>query len=183
MKLLNVQKARSIWLLEVQDLNPTGFDLWPMTAAIQNRYNFGKAPSREQSRVNNEGGVQFADGSFVLADSRRIAISALSIYNDGFVADTRTDSFATDEFLEDVLHFCINTFSLTYDSQTRKKRGYLSELIVTTELPRQRWRQASIVCEYALRVYGRSDFVTVRGRGSPIFGGPRYPGKDQSIQY
>jgi hypothetical protein len=57
----------------------------------------------------------------------------LSIYNDGFVADTRTDSFATDEFLEDVLHFCINTFSLTYDSQTRKKRGYLSELIVTTE--------------------------------------------------
>jgi hypothetical protein len=133
MKLLNVQKARSIWLLEVQDLNPTGFDLWPMMEAIQNRYSFAKAPSREQSRINTEGGIQFAEGSFVPADSRRIAVAALSIYNDGFVADTRTDSFATDEFLNDVLQFCRKTFSLTYDPQMAQKRGYLSELIVTTE--------------------------------------------------
>jgi len=47
MNLLSIRNARSIWLMQIEDMNPHGLDLIPVLVAIKSRYGFQKAPKPE----------------------------------------------------------------------------------------------------------------------------------------
>jgi hypothetical protein len=132
MELLNVIRARVIWLIYIQDINPHGKNInayiidW-----LRNKYKFLKCPSSIYER--NEGGaLVFSDGSFKSKDGSDISVD-LAIYNDGFIADTRSSTKDTELFLEDVLHSLIKDFDLVYSPEMLRKKLYVSELTLRAE--------------------------------------------------
>ena len=143
MKIKNVKLARSIWLLDLQDLNPRGRDIaGQIFDWVRQRYGFvvgpdPRAPLAENStspvRSGNQPvstGAVFENGRFQVRDQVVIEITKLAVYNDGIVVDTSSSTTSCDEFAQDLLTTAASEFSLAYDEETVRKRMYLSELIV-----------------------------------------------------
>ena len=131
MKLLNVSCARSIWLFPVEDLNPDGLDLVPIMLAVRTRYRFSKSPGRPDE-VSLPDGIRFGGGSFALEDGRQVEVSALKLYQDGLVAETRHSTEATDCFLANLLDFVCKNHGLRFEGDMAQTKSYLSELIVSS---------------------------------------------------
>jgi hypothetical protein len=132
MELLNVIRARVIWLIYIQDINPHGKNInayiidW-----LRNKYKFLKCPSSIYER--NEGGaLVFSDGSFKSKDGSNISVD-LAIYNDGFIADTRSSTKDTELFIEDALYSLVKDFGLVYKQEMLRKKLYVSELTLRTD--------------------------------------------------
>jgi len=132
MDLLNVIRARVIWLIYIQDINPYGKNInayiidW-----LNNKYKFLKCPSSIYER--NEGGaLVFSDGTFKNKDVVDISVD-LAIYNDGFIADTRSSTKDTELFIEDALYSLSKDFGLVYRPEMLRKKLYVSELTLKTE--------------------------------------------------
>ena len=132
MELLNVIRARAIWLIYIQDINPNGRNInayiidW-----LRNKYKFLKCPSSIYER--NEGGaLVFSDGSFKSKDGSNISVD-LAIYNDGFIADTRSSTKDTELFIEDALYSLVKDFGLVYKQEMLRKKLYVSELTLRTD--------------------------------------------------
>ena len=132
MELLNVIRARVIWLIYIQDINPHGKNInayiidW-----LRNKYKFLKYPSSIYER--NEGGaLVFSDGSFKSKDGSNISVD-LAIYNDGFIADTRSSTKDTELFIEDALYSLVKDFGLVYKQEMLRKKLYVSELTLRTD--------------------------------------------------
>ena len=129
---LNVIRARVIWLIYIQDINPHGKNIniniidW-----LSNKYKFLKCPSSIYER--NEGGaLVFSDGNFKSQDESNMSVD-LAIYNDGFIADTRSSTKDTELFIEDALYSLIKDFGLVYRPEMLRKKLYVSELTLRTE--------------------------------------------------
>jgi hypothetical protein len=132
MELKTVQRARSIWLLDLQELNPrgkaVGIDLieW-----LKDAYQFSKVP-KDPNDLDDTKALFFGGGQFQVREE--IFIDAeLRIYNDGLVADTRESTESSDLLLSDVFESAAKEFSLAYKPEMVRKKMYLSELIVSTE--------------------------------------------------
>lgn len=133
LKLLSVRHARSIWLVPIEDLNPRGLDLMPMLDAVRGRYGFQRSPRLEDLSRSVQQGLHFHHGAFK-RQNRQIEVTSFSVYNDGFVAETRDSTDSTDEFLGDLLMFLSQKYGLLFDGSMLREKNYLSALIVTTEL-------------------------------------------------
>ena len=131
MDLLNVRTARSIWLFDVRDLNPTGLSVIPFFSEIKDRYHFlvwPKSPEELSWTDSSAKGIRFADGSFSIENQLRNV--SVIFYNDGVIADTGSNTRDTDLFLQDLLTFAARHFGLECRTDLVHKKQYLSELMV-----------------------------------------------------
>ncbi len=142
MKIKNVKLARSIWLFDLQDLNPSGKDIAKeLFEWIKSAYDFSVAPdlgallaARSNQAANQDKAAIFERGHFQARADVFIEISKLQVYNDGIVIDTPSSTSDGDRFAQDLLDSAVREFSLTYDEETVRRRIYLSELIVRSEV-------------------------------------------------
>jgi hypothetical protein len=139
MKLIHVNQARSVWLFDVSDLNPTGRDFTEeLVAWIKGRYSFTVAPDvkevRAKAGTNNPTALMFQRGRFQAGEDSFSEIVSLAIHNDGFVVDTTSSTKEADRFLSDLLGAAAKEFHLAYDPEMVRKRLYVSVLIVKSEM-------------------------------------------------
>ena len=134
MKLLHVLTARAIWLGDLNDLNPKGINLLPIIIPLLvEKYGFLKYPSPDDIASSDpKDGMKFVKGQFAY-DGIPIAVD-LTIYNDGFVATSCATTVHTDAFLEDMLSSFDETFNMSNHEDVIKKKIYLSELFITTDI-------------------------------------------------
>lgn len=133
MEILSVLRARSIWLLDLNDLNPRGKALGSeLIDWLKSAYHFEKIPSSPTDFEQDTKALYFGGGEFQVREEIFIAVE-LRIYNDGLVADTRSSTEDTDLFLTDVLETAAKEFSLPYKTDVIRKKLYLSELAVRTD--------------------------------------------------
>jgi hypothetical protein len=146
MKIKSV-KARSIWLFDLQDLNPSGKDIAEdLFDWIKEAYGFSVSPDLRTllpvARNNPTGtdaqtlsaGAVFEKGHFRTREEAFIEISKLTLFNDGIVIDTPSSTTEGDRFAQDLLESAAREFSLTYDEETVRKCIYLSELVVRSDI-------------------------------------------------
>jgi len=137
MELLNVQKARSVWLFDSNDLNPRGRSIGTdLFEWIKARYHFEKVPS-SVSDLDKTKALHFGNGKFRVREDGSTGqplgedvTVELRVYNDGIVGDTRSSSKDTDAFLADVLDSATREFGLSYTPALIRRKLYVSELNV-----------------------------------------------------
>jgi hypothetical protein len=148
MKLIHAKLARSIWLFDIRDLNPKGKDvLGDLISWIKDSYDFAVAPDPDNPVPNAAPpfatmspnaevplGLTFHKGSFKAEEDIYLAINNLTLYDDGIVVDAASSTEEADRFSFDLLTSAAQEFGLAYDSDTVRKRVYLSELVVRSEL-------------------------------------------------
>src|SRR5260370_12050179 len=126
-----VKSARSIWLMETEELNPRGISLSPILIALRDRYEFQVFPKTvEEANPYRQQGIVFAKGSFGQAGRNHLV--SVTMYGDGFVAERRLSTDFSDAFLEDLLAFASGQFGLLYRPEMVQKRAYASQLLVRT---------------------------------------------------
>jgi hypothetical protein len=135
MELLSVGLAKSIWLFDINDLNPKGVMFIPDALKwIAERYSFQKFPTsvtdfgESDQNATDPKGYVFKTGSFQMEDTS--VLVNFAIYNDGIVADTWASTEASDIFLEELLRAAAIKFDLSLRPNTIRKKLYVSELIV-----------------------------------------------------
>jgi hypothetical protein len=134
MQLLNVIRARSIWLFDVQELNPRGKHIeFGLIEWLKANYHFAKYPSSTTDR-DQSGGLAFSEGVFQVEEDWCISVD-LHIYADGLVADTRSSTKDADAFLEQTLSLVVQDFGLVYHPEMIRRKLYVSELNVAPQQP------------------------------------------------
>jgi len=128
----SVIKARSLWFIDLLELNPRGKAFFPdVVDTLEEKYEFEKVPESSSDR-NQQGGYEFVDGIFEPRPDDWIDVS-LTVFSDGLAADTRSSTKDSDAFLNDFLAFCQNAFGFENSAGSVQRKGYLSELTVRTE--------------------------------------------------
>ncbi len=131
MELLNVGTARSVWLFDLNELNPRGKSLFPeLFEWLEDEYHFEKAP-KSTADVDETKAFMFSQGTFQVKEEIFVAVE-LKIYNDGLVANTWSSTRDTDAFLEEVLKSAATEFSLAYKPEIIRRKMYLSELNISS---------------------------------------------------
>jgi hypothetical protein len=131
MKILFVGLARTIWLFNLQLLNPRGISLQPVIDEIKRRYNFAKGPNNPLD-FDEQKALAFKAGTFINPKGTPVLI-AVSIYSDGLVADTASSSDDSTEFLVQLTGWMTNEYGLTLPSGIIKL--YVSNMDVETDAP------------------------------------------------
>ena len=132
MELLNVQRARAVWLLDLNDLNPRGKSIREsLIDWLGSAYHFSKKPSSPND-LDETKALAFTGGKFQIRGEVFIEVE-LRIYNDGVVGDTRSSTEDTERFLQDVLETFSKEFSLPFRPEMIRKKLYHSELNVSTD--------------------------------------------------
>jgi hypothetical protein len=146
MKIIHVKLARSIWLFDLQDLNPSGKDIIEeLVGWIKEGYDFKIAPdpaaamSANRAPLGGPGnqgpsGILFQNGRFQAREEVFVEISSLTLFRDGIVVDTPSSTLHGDQFAQGLLQTAAQQFALQYDEETVRKRLYVSELIVRSDL-------------------------------------------------
>src|SRR5580700_6281661 len=133
MKLISVGSARSIWLFDINDLNPRGKDVnAELLDWLKEAYFFDKAPTSPNDLDPEKRSLKFERGRFQIKEEIYISVD-LEVYSDGFVANSRSSTRDTDAFVEDVLSLAAKEFSLTYDPAMIRTKMHVSELTVRVD--------------------------------------------------
>lgn len=133
MKLLSVKQARSIWLVYIVELNPRGLNLISLIKPIVDKYNFQIYPSKpEEFGFGKENiGINFKGGNFQKDPQHNISFD-LSVYNDGFVLDTRSSTSDSDTILDEFLNWLSTEYGMIPYQEVLGSKVYLSELYIQT---------------------------------------------------
>jgi hypothetical protein len=130
MELLSVNTAKAIWIISVNDLNPRGRNLDGLIKWLTSRYQFEKYPASSFLEDQSKGFV-FSTGSFPRGPREDDNIYVdLTIFNDGLVANTRSSTKDTEDFLSEALTLAAAEFHLVFRPEMIRKKLYLSELEV-----------------------------------------------------
>jgi hypothetical protein len=127
MQLLSVGVARSVWLFDLNELNPTGKSLFPeILLWAGEKYSFQAFPKTISEIDEKTKSYLFKMGQFHTQDG---AINVnLSFYNDGLVAESWASTAKTDEFLEDLIRSASQEYGLIYRPDMIRSKRYVSEL-------------------------------------------------------
>ena len=129
MELLNVVKARSVWLFDLNDLNPRGKSVFPrLIEWLKDNCSFSKVPS-SATDFDETKALAFLDGHFQIRGGSFLSVD-LRIYNDGLIADTRSSTTDSDAFLKYLLDQAKGEFTLECGGDIAKRTLYTSELTV-----------------------------------------------------
>ena len=129
MQLLSVALARSVWLFDMNEMNPTGKSLFPeILLWAGEKYSFQTFPKSITDIDNDTKSYVFKMGQFHAEDGP-INVN-LSFYNDGLVAESWASTEKTDAFLEDLLRSASQKYGLSYQPEMIRSKRYVSELIV-----------------------------------------------------
>ncbi|MGA7579062.1 MAG: hypothetical protein ACLQUW_13960 [Desulfobaccales bacterium] len=133
MKLLSVNLARSLWFGRTQDFNPRGVNLYPIiTPLLIESYKFVKVPSAIEA-IDDSKGITYGAGEFVNQEGNPVFVS-LTIFPDGLVADTRSSTKDSDDFLEELMIRFSVELKLPHYKDIITRKNYLSQLHVKTEI-------------------------------------------------
>lgn len=134
MELLSVNLARVVWFVPARDVNPRGLNGWnTLFPALIERYKFVSYPKKEESfNPNREPGEKFIGGEFLNAQGMPIMLHFTS-YDDGIVADTRSSTQDSENFLIEFSQWIVSDFGLTFRPEMIRSKGYVSELYVTSD--------------------------------------------------
>jgi hypothetical protein len=125
MDLTSIELSRIIFLTQVN--RPSGQLYLPdAVAKVVDRYSFVKSPNPEQPVP-----YTFAMGKF-----QNSQIAELSVYNDGIIVSSASDTDLLDDFLDDLLAWAMKEFSLVSIPGAAPEKYYESSIIVksTTDL-------------------------------------------------
>lgn len=126
MKLLSVGLARSLWLLDTNELNPGGKDLYKhLFPALIEDYKFKTHPKFGDDISQ---GMKFTNGEFVKEDGTVLVVNA-TIFSDGLGAETYSSTKDSDEFMEEVLA-SLPDLGFAYEANMIRHRAYVSQLNV-----------------------------------------------------
>src|SRR5258708_153955 len=129
MELLNIQTARAVWLFDIAELNPRGKSIFPeMLEWLKDEYHFDKAP-KSVEELDDSKALAFSRGTFQAAEELFVDVE-LKIFNDGFVATTKSSTKDTEIFLASVLESANAEFTLAYRPEIIRRKLYVSELFV-----------------------------------------------------
>jgi hypothetical protein len=135
MKVINVASAKSVWLFDINDLNPRGKDIMPeLLEWLKDNYHFDKAPTSLDQLDDTTKALKFERGRFMIKEEIYITVG-LEIYKDGVVAQSNSSTRDSETFVEDVLSFTAKEFSLPYDPEMIKAKLQTSELIIRLDSP------------------------------------------------
>jgi len=132
MQLLTVGLARSVWLFDINELNPSGKSIFPdafLWAA--DRYSFESFPKTIGDLDATSKGFLFKHGKFQAAEGS-VSVN-LSMFSDGFVAETWSSTEKSDAFMEDLLRSAGTQYGLAKPYMIRKQ--YVSEITVRFDNP------------------------------------------------
>lgn len=134
MQLLSVGLARSVWLFDVNELNPTGKSLFPdMLRWMGEKYSFQTFPKSTADVDAEAKGYLFKFGQFQ-TDDGPINVN-FSFFSDGVNAESWASTEKTDAFIEDVLTSAALKFGLNYDQDTVRTKWYVSDVTVRLDHP------------------------------------------------
>jgi hypothetical protein len=130
MKLLHVAVGRTIWLFDLLDLNPRGQAITQEAInKISERYNFKASPTitaaLEAQRKNEP--VYFAAGEFISSSGANVTVD-LKAFNDGLLADCRSNTKDSEMFLADLFAWLPMGLGLPKADVPVRKKLYVSEL-------------------------------------------------------
>lgn len=127
MDLLSVNLARSVWLFNIDELNPHGKNiLADLVDWLKETYHFEKGPDSLDA-LNENKGLVLLNGEFQVRPEIFVQTN-LTIFLDGIVAETRSSTSDTDAFVADALELATKEFSLTRRSDLIRQKLYVSEL-------------------------------------------------------
>jgi hypothetical protein len=132
MKLQSVNLARSLWFGRSQDFNPRGINLYPIiTPLLVDSYKFITVPSAKES-LDDSKGITYGHGEFKNKEGIPLFVS-LTIFPDAIVADTRSSTKDSDDFLDEILTRFSEELKLPHYEDVVTRKNYLSQLYVKTE--------------------------------------------------
>jgi hypothetical protein len=76
----------------------------------------------------------FRQGRFEVRPKASVEIGSLTLFNDGMVIDTISTTENADLFATHLLESAARQFGLTYQPEMIRRRAYVSELIVTSDV-------------------------------------------------
>jgi hypothetical protein len=129
MHLVHVNVAKSVWLFPTEGLNPRGLDSRALLTTVKDRYAFQKAPSSPEDITQASGGLEFLGGSFDYQD-QKIILTALKIFSDGIIAETKHTTDASDAVIDDALNLAVQGYGWMFNPSMIKRKAYYSELVV-----------------------------------------------------
>ena len=122
MKLLGIESSRIIYLM--QALRPLGQVYIPdAIAKVKERYFFVKVPNPDAALP-----LSFSIGKF-----RDAQIAEFSIYNDGFIVSSSSNTDLLDAFVEDLLGWAAKELSIEPLTGTTPENFYESSIIVKAD--------------------------------------------------
>jgi hypothetical protein len=124
MKVLYVGLARTLWVFELPRLNPRGISLQPLIDGLRQRYGFSKAP-QNPTDLGESKAFAFKAGTFVNSKGEPVMV-ALTIFNDGFVADTTSSTDDSTELLNDIKGWIDKETDFEMPKEVRI--GYVSQI-------------------------------------------------------
>ncbi len=115
--------ARCLAFVETYDLSPEGRIFFPdLVRELVTRYEFQKFP-REFSEFDETKGIEFLEGR-----RGNDVVWRLTIYSNGILLDTRSNTNISREILEEALTWGKEKFGLRYDPNMIKHVAYVSQL-------------------------------------------------------
>jgi hypothetical protein len=155
MQLLSVGLARSIWVFDVNDLNPTGKNFLPeFLPWLGEKYSFQTAPKSIADADKEKKGFIFQAGEFQSAEGP-LQVN-FSFFSDGIVAETWSSTEHGDAFLEEVLRLAVSKYGLTYNPDMVQRKSYISELVVQLDhLPAEINPRIAGFCEKLNKLFAR----------------------------
>lgn len=128
MRLSAVILARAIAFVETVDLSPRGKVFYPdLAKELVQRYQFQKFPQTLED-FDEQKGITFVGGK-----SGETVIEKLTIYTNGILVDTRTDTAASKRIIDEALQWARSKFGLHYDAGMIQRFGYVSQLTFYSE--------------------------------------------------
>ncbi len=128
MRLLSVGVAKSIWLFDINELNPAGKQLFPdVLIWLGEKYSFESFPKAISEVDKEKGGYQFKQGQFQTEEGHSYTAN-FAIHGDGVVVETWASTEIGDRFLAEILRLGSARYGLQFESVA--KRLYVSELTV-----------------------------------------------------
>ncbi len=131
MKLLSVALARSLWFVDVSELNPGGKDIFAhLLPALVDDYRFKVFPTEGEDFSQ---GIKLQQGEFVKEDGTVLSLN-VTIFQDGIAADTYASTEDSDDFLEEAFQG-LSDLGFVYDPGMIRRKAYLSHVNVTCAKP------------------------------------------------
>ena len=132
MQKISVGLARSVWLFDINELNPAGKSIFPdVLIWLGEKYSFQSFPKSIAEIDPEKKGYLFKTGQFQ-TDDEEITVN-FSIYSDGLIAETWNSTEKGDLLLDEILHSGAARYGLPIPTTIRKQ--YVSELTVQSNYP------------------------------------------------
>jgi hypothetical protein len=151
-----VISAKSLWFLELRNINPRGRNLYRIIAPKLQQW-YGFVPPQE---FDEEKGVRFTGGEF--SPSERgddLTGIELTVYQNGFLAMSSTSTDDTDKFLEALCMRLAKEGSISFRPEMIRRKQYSSEVVAHSDMQLALPHLAPVYTALSENVYaGRAEF-------------------------